>query len=1286
MNNSHLAALFFAKTEPPLPNNYFKKTLVTSPIIRGILPDFKVFIHKPLSGLVSTSINDENDQTLHAPTQDSYFGDDMIEDDDILWGLEGQPPKEPSSAKTSTNSTFVTVLVKSASLSINGVSYALNSSVRSFTRIYGGPSAEDSLLISLKSGFLLLIRIYRVSRGGKSTEESTTSHVFRPYCVQWWDSSDSLSLEISGKELHSHTSGMAVVSTSASSVFRIHMCQPTETGIQLSPHFNVPVDGVILHSCFSQPLDKSVGDNHYMFLTLTMSDQRRLELSLYNWYAAETLGNNLAKCTLPLSNAFPLPVKIVPLAKNNSFLFIGVDQLTIVSVHCITSADYSFSKFAYDGSFPTAVFVPEGPILSFEDDTTDEVLLASDTGVIYSIIVENNTSLVIQPIIRVADPISVFTLLRVPTKGFHLHFASDTAGAKELLVSSLFSKEYLSSIVSSQKLGYSGAILKQDYHNWAPILDVQVIESYKPRNLVPSSSQELWALTGVGKRTKLSHLRSGYRAKKETDTFEFLRKCIGLFVLDISETQFLICSMSFGTKVLQYHLSFIDEDEDRIMDENAFLDVLMEIEDPVLDISETTLCISSIPSTDLVVQFTPCSVTFSNLRKMKIARLPFRILFASIVENYAFLINERSGGALEFQIIKLSNYDSFDDETSLLESSSYKSVSYPFKHQISCMKAFTSSSGSFLVFFGTFSGLLIMATVSPESWDSPLFMEALVEIQLSPSKEFTSINLDSKNMPHSRSSPIAHDIVYSEFYNQVFVGGFLGDYIQLQIERSSDKMCFTPVRYLCLGTTPVQLETCKLDPNFLFAHLHNLWMFNFYVSEFPLPVLFEEKSERAVLQLAGLPTREDQFLRFAFIREDGLTIGSIFAHEEAMAKQISIGDSAKKLVFLDNVNLFALLCQSKDMMTRLKFADRKTKRILPVIEIDSRLGQQRKSPIFQQNEIPVCAFVWEIQRHDRVSKKLIVGTRVDNQSGTLKVLDVGKIVADAYAVRLMELISIPRDEPVTCIQQVKSTIFFSSGCKIYSTSYSLEERKLRSTRKLANLSSAVVSMLVNDNDSLLVSTSMDSLIVFEYVEDEWIQTPEPDSMEQDDSTKESLLVSFKDPVSRSVVNHAQLSTDLVIGDKLHSSLIVIDPQHAALTEQFKFKMSFIPRVFIADFCAYWSPRKRKHIVTVGVNGEIVAFTPVNDGDLEVVDMKKRLIEAGVMLQPRVSDPDSSFSEKKDPFYLLREQLNRPFFDKVTGKGLHSVHRLFFEFPENKGKVIDCDLEEISRVHHNTILL
>ena len=1276
MDPNPLAALFFAKENPPPPNTYLKKTLVPSPIIQNIWPDFKVFTKKPLAGLVSTSINDENDQTLHAPTQDSYFGDDLMEDDDILWNLEGQQQKEESYDNTPSREVTVTVLVKSASVSINGIDYALNSTVRASTRIPGGAGAEDSLLLSLKSGFLLLIRIWRVPRRLNDRKklletQSTTSHVFRPFCVQWWDASESNGLEASGKELHSHASGMAVVSTSASSVFRIHMCQPTETGIQLSPHFNVPVDGVILHSCFAQPLDKSAGDNHLMFLTLTFSEQRRLELSLYNWYVSDSINNNLAKCTLPLNSTFPVPVMIAPLAKNGSFLFVGADQLTIITAHNITSADYSFLKFAYDGSFPTAFYIPDSPILSFEDASTDEVLLASDSGVIYSIIVENGTSLIIQPIARIGDPISVFTFRRITGKGFLLNFASDTAGAKELLISSLFTKDYLSSLGPGQKIGYSDAELKHDYRNWAPIVDVRVIDSYKSRNIEPYCSQELWALTGIGKRTKLTQLRSGYRAKKETSTYEFLRKCADLFLLTISESQFFVCSMPFQTKVLQYQETCLDTEPEENASKSSHDDVLVDIEDPMLYLNDITLCISTIPNTDTAVQFTPSTVTFSNLQQMKTAHLLYEILFACVVESLAFLIIEKPNNGLEFQVVKLTQYEDFESDACLLDSQSYMSVSHPLNEQVSAMKAFATSSGKILVFITTFSSHLMVAEMSPQNWDSPLSLKSRYDLS------------EVKNAKDERKSNpvVGHDIVYSEFHGLVFVGCFLGEFIQVQLDEGSDTLALKPSKCYDLGTTPVRLELCGLDPNFLFVHLRNIWMFNFYMSGNPVQVLFEERTERAVFKMTALATKEDQFLRFAFVREDGLTIASVFTHQEPVTKQISIGDSAKKLVFLDNLALFALLCHSKDATSRVKFADRKTNRILPVIEIESRLGQQRKEPIFQQNEIPMCAFVWQIQRQDRVSKKLIVGTLINDQAGSLKVLDVAKVSADTTVIKLVELISIPRDEPVTCIEQVESTILFSCGCKIYSTSYSLEDRKLRPVTKLATLSSPIVSILVNEENSILVSTRMDSLLVFLYASGAEYQTPDPDAMEQDNESSETLSVVFKDPVSRSIVNHSHICETLVAGDKLHSSLIIIDPKRASLKNQFMFKMSVIPRVLITHSRGFWSQDDRKYILTVGVNGEVSAFDPTNDKEERILDMRKRLIEGGVV--PHLQVLAASDGE---PFQFLREHLSRPFLDKVTGKGFYAIYRLFFDYQENQGKVIDCDLEELAHVSPGDIMI
>lgn len=1252
-------ANLFPPPEQHVPRNALtKKTFLRSPIITGIFPDFKVCLLKPVAGLPSTSLNDENDQTLHAPEQDSYFGDEMSEDegDDILWNLESKPfsQKSPQNAEY----THATLLVKTSSISVNGVEFALNSGIRASTII---PGSEDSLYLSLNSGFLLLIRIWHVPRtftDSSYAQESplevpkmATSHVYKPFVVQWWKSAAG-AVETSGNLVSAHNSGLAVVATSTSSVFRIHMAQHTEAGMQLLPHHNVPVNGIILHSCFARPLDRQTGDDHVAFLALTFSHQRRLELSLYRWYVSESLANNLEKNTLPLNNSFPVPVMVVPLAHDQSFLFVCVHEFVIVTVHNITSADYSFSRFAYTGSFPTAFYLPESPILSFEDGITDEVLLASDSGIIYSVVITGNTKLTAQPIVRVADPISVFTF-KAGQSGYLLNYASDTGGARELVLRNLFSREYLSTL-GSEKPGYTEATLVCDHKNWAPVIDVLVIDSYRSRNFASSSSQELWALTGVGKRTRLSQLSSGYLAKKDSTIFEPLRKTEGLFSVDVSGSTFLICSMPFETKMLEYQ----DDQED---------EVLVEIESPQLFVEDSTLNISKIEGCECLIQITPASITFSDLESVRTSHLEDKsVLFAEIWgKNCALVMQTESGVSIE--LVGLSAFN-FESDVSPVDSSSFQSLcSAPISFEISMFRVFViDTEGRIVLVAGSFDEKLFLFGYDP----------AINTIQ-----ELSHISLDALNPYPTKSilrleSVVPHDAAYTN--STLFVGSKAGHFIQFTASAGFE---LELARFLRLGTSPVRFSQARNDSKLLFVHLRNLWLFNFYDSKLPLRVIFDEKVERSVARMIELPTEEEHEVRFAFVRDDGVTIASIFCHKAPIVKQVNIGEAAKKMNFLDSVNLFSLLCKSKEAAFRLKFVDRKSFRILPSVEVDSRLGSQRKDSIFGPNEVPLCGFVWEIKRQDRISKKLIVGSLVDDQSGSIKILDICKFsLTESVGVKVMELISILRDEPITCIQQIESTIFFSSGRKIFSTSYSLEKKKLRPVQTLATLSSQVVSMSVSGTNTLLVNTKMDSLIAFMYTKsdeedyDEVMETGEENPSRN--NSKENLTVVFKDPISRSLVNHAKLDSKLIAGDKLHSSLIIVDPEDVSLKNQFTYRMSVIPRIFISGFNGVWATEDdeaRDHILSVGVNGEVVVFDSIFDGANEISQLRTELAS-----QNKLRETDSLEA------YVQR--LDRPFMDKVTGKGFQNIYKPFFDYTENQGKIIDYDLDDLSVANSSSIII
>lgn len=1233
-----LSYLRFHDPQKPSYDTYAKQTLLRSPVITNFFPAFKVSLSKPLEGLISTSINDEDDQTLHAPQQDSYFGESDDMGDDMLWEIDEKPQEVLLDAEKFTT---VKLVVKTLSLCIDNVEFPLNVAVRAST-VVSNLASEDSLLLSLQLGFTLLVRLWKVPRnfsdaqfasGAPVVAESPTSHVIRPSVVQWWNTQAKNSTESLGLALHAHPSGAAVVSTSPASLFRIHMCQQTQRGLMLLPHFNVPVDGVILHSCFGRPVGAS---NHIVFLTLTFSTNRRLQLTLYNWYAAESLAGNLEKCSLPLNASFPIPVMIVLLANNDSFLLVCADTFVIVTLHNIISADYSFTKFAYDGSFPAAYFIPQSPILSLETDATDEILLASDTGVIYSITVKGNTSLECVAIARLAAPVSVFHFTQSPTGfGYILNYASDTGGAKELYIPRLLSQE----AVGSDKIAYSEATLLQDYKNWSPIVDVLVIDLYNTRSLTNSTKQELWALTGTGRRTKLTQLRSGYAFKKEHKAVEALRKTTGIFRLQHSEREYLACSSPYGTRLLEYmNSSESNSEEDETSSPSG--DILVEIETNALVSEAPSLYFGYVPECNAILQITKNSISLTNLEKIETNSFHDKqIIMATALDNKVFLFAEANGQTF-LEVLVIS-------QDGVLETV-HSSV---FPTQVSMMKCFRYENGILLVIGNFRSQLLGVYYTGEDLIESQIFDIPLDTVTDDPGVGF-----------------VPHDAEFANTNNALFVGSKSGQFLQFRLDAGTPKL----IQFLNLGVTPVTLHLVASDHNLLFVIMRSCWLFNFYCLSLPLRVSFDEKSDKSISLMVELPTVEHHHVRFAVVREDGLVVASVFTYKVPLVKQLSIGEPAKKLIYLDTYSLFVIMCKSKDVLTRLKFADRKTNRMLPTVEVDSRLGAQRTEPIFQPDEYASCAMVWRVRRQGRISKKVIIGTSKGEKGGSIKILDISKIAiedSDSPVVKIVELISILRDEPVSCIQQIDSTIFFSSGCKIYSTSYSLEDKKLRPVQEVASLSSDLVSMTVGEDSTLLVSTKMDSLLAFTYTQ------TENDGLEDDADdnlvsaiVRDQLTVTFKDPASRSLVSHAKLEDKIVAGDKSHSALLIVDPSKTRLAGQFMYKLSVIPRIFCTAFRGSWcldNEKAKSHILCVGVNGEVVVFDPVASGD--------------VALNVMLNNSELSIAQ-------LLERLGRPFRDKITGKGFQGIYKPFFDYFENQGKLIDFDMEEILTLRVSNILL
>ncbi|GEQ68990.1 hypothetical protein JCM33374_g2660 [Metschnikowia sp. JCM 33374] len=1302
-NTLSLDSLFFSDAKAPSPNAYVKKTILQSPIVTRIVPQFVVCLTKPLSGLSSSFVGEEKDQTWVPPEQDSFFADDMSEDDAIL-GLANHTSMDLSQDSLEVKVAEekfaeIELLVKHTSLLVDGVEYPLTAAVTASVVVPKSASSgtsEDSLLIALSSGFQLLIRIWKVPRSYSSalfgydhsspqeSSTSSTSHVYKPFVVQWWRLSGEDPLESTCSALSVHPKGLFVVSGAPDSVFRIHSCENTTMGMQLSSHFNVPVNGVILHSCFAHPFNSLAADNHILFMILTFTNQRRLSISLYSWYASEPLSGNIEKTSLPLNGSFPFPVMVVPLAENSSFLFVCPDEFIIVTVNNIWSADYSFSRFAYDGSFPTSYYLsPSQSSSADEEDSadpsspaeaaTDEVFLASETGVVYSVIVTGNKELKCNPVLRIADAISTFTFNHCSEDdGFILTYASDSAGIKALYFPSLMSPQTISTISRPEKLPYTEATLLKDYRNWAPIVDVSVIDAAQPRTCVAGSSQELWALTGMGKRSKLCHLRSGYVVKRESRNFENLRKSEALYTLTNDHKQFLVCSMPFETKLLDY-VPEIEEDDLNEDPHNEDSDAdaadpepITEIDEPALVSNYPTLCCQFLPHSNVAFQFTRHTITATNMEVSKTSYLSHKeILFAEMVKDIAVLAVQMNG-AVTIEIIKLGHVQDFSSESDLLMDESQFQVlsSIPSNEQLSMMRCIDTSE-NLLIVCGNFLGDLGMVTYAANTGD----YASVFEINL---RDFSPASSTDECVI------IPHDCVFSEGKKKLYVGSKAGHFLEFDMDEmfSPNPSQTVPKlsQMLELGTSPVKLVLSKNDPNFVFACMRNLWLFNFYSSPKPMRVSFEEKTDKNIFSMVELPTQEPQHLRFAFLREDGLVIGSVFCHERPILRQMGIGEAAKRLLFLDTCNLFVILCKSKSQSTRIKFAERKSFKMLPTVEIDSRSGSNRNGWIFAPSEIPTCAMIWHINRNERVSKKLMVGTSIDGTSGNLKILDITKVMLEGTripTVKVVELRSISRDKPVTSIQQLGSTIFFSAGTGVYSTSYSIENKKFSPVAKLATFSSDVTNLGTAGDDKLLVNTRLDSILVFKY-------TDEGDGLNPSETCDElstSLSVSFKDPVPRCLVNASAIGDKYAAGDKLLSSLRVFNPEAPSPHHFFSYRLSMVPRVYTTNFSAYWSKQGNVdgQICCVAVNGQVLTVSPVYDQGGEVTELKHDLA-----LEHKLSGGDS--------LDTVMERLDRPFVEKVTGKGFHSVYKPFFDFGENKEKVIDYDVEEISKMSRSGTLL
>lgn len=583
-----------------------KQSLVSSPIVKKLYR-FKYSVNKKLAGLAAEAFEDDGSiltkkmaRELRQPNPDSF---DMDIDDD----LESEMLRYTTTDRAAQNSKEIIeidlteeykpelqeiiVAIRHTSILINNENEVkLPSTVRSCDVLRGSQIEdevwdEDSLLLTLSSGYLLLIRFFHIDDAPK------------PYVVQWWKTSSFVkhlpALSDVGRETLAYSSGKLIALTSAQGSIRLHHCSQTPHGVMLDLHQNVNFDGTILHTCFLEPLKDVSEKEHALIFSLMVTSHRRYMIRLFEFWLEEK--HIMEHSPFLLTNEFDVPVFVFSF-QQSAFLMME-NKIVVISVNQILSVDYNFLTADFDGAFPTGYYKPTTQITS-----DNEVLISTEDGTIYSVIVLSDR-IHVKPILK-APKLSQFILEKVP-EGYGLYYTCSFGTGGYRVYPELLSDEvdYKDLLANSERT--------QRFNNWAPLLDVELVDT---RN----KTQELWLAHGKS----LSRIRNGYSAIREIQDAK-LRKAHKVYCHTFDDEIYFIFSFVDKTLVYKY-----EEDQ------------LMDVEDSGLDLINRTISISSLQSVCFQVMEDALVVTdFASEHTMR-KDFENEVLLADSIELYTAIITE----------------------------------------------------------------------------------------------------------------------------------------------------------------------------------------------------------------------------------------------------------------------------------------------------------------------------------------------------------------------------------------------------------------------------------------------------------------------------------------------------------------------------------------------------------------------------------------------------------------------------------------------------------------------
>lgn len=468
---------------------------------------------------------------------------------------------------------------------------------------------EDSLVVTLEVGFILLIRFFSVN------------NTIKPYIVQWWKTAfDPRSTELAptqvGADILTHRDGLALGFAAKEGTIRLYQCLKTTKGIQLGGLQNLVFEGELLHSCFLDPLENAY-ENYSLIFTLILTPHRRYVIRVFEWLLDETEIRD--RCTLYLTNDFQEPDSIVPF--NQGVLFISRDYMMFLTINQLLSADLNFAVAEHKLSI-CSTYKPNTSI-RFE---TEEVLVGTYDGMICDItIAEGNIK--IEPVIKTTQVLS-FVLERDEEHGFHLFYSNEISDTKHEFFETLIHRTDFDPSESPVRFKRTSSEVVSRHFSWPQTTDVAIVKNKT------DLSEELW----LANKNKLSNIKLGLKAVKEVYDNK-LRKAYKVFFHVTSEDEvYFIFSHVEKTLIYKY-----EEDD------------LIDAQDTGLDLFSRTLIIDSID--DVCFQVTENSIIVANFvtgdRLTLDENIEF-ILSADVMAGFIAVVNEIGTGENFLLLYKVS--------------------------------------------------------------------------------------------------------------------------------------------------------------------------------------------------------------------------------------------------------------------------------------------------------------------------------------------------------------------------------------------------------------------------------------------------------------------------------------------------------------------------------------------------------------------------------------------------------------------------------------------------------